>query len=128
LWSRIHLIPFALKFTNEPRQDNERKRDPYLAERLQVKASGILAWLVRGCLAWQKEGLQPPDKVKAATEGYRKSEDLIGQFLEERCLLSAAASVKAGELYKAYKEWCEEMGHMAISGTEFGKSMRERFE
>ncbi|HQN18497.1 MAG TPA: phage/plasmid primase, P4 family, partial [Syntrophobacteraceae bacterium] len=60
LWQRVHLIPFALSFVDEPHQANERKRDPYLIERLRAESSGILAWLVRGCLAWQREGLRPP--------------------------------------------------------------------
>lgn len=127
LWQRVHLIPFTLSFVDEPHQANERKRDPYLIERLRAESSGILAWLVRGCLAWQREGLRPPDTVKAATEDYRRDEDLLGHFISECCLLSEAASVKAGQLYKAYQSWCEEMGHRPISGTRFGKEMKERF-
>lgn len=128
LWQRVHLIPFALSFVDEPRRENERRRDPQLTERLKAEASGILSWLVRGCLTWQIEGLKPPDKVKGATEEYRMDEDLIGHFLGERCLVSAAASIRAGELYKAYQSWCEEMGHRPISGTRFGKDMKERFQ
>jgi len=79
-------------------------------------------------LAWQREGLRPPDTVKAATEDYRRDEDLLGHFITERCLISAAASVKAGQLYKAYQLWCEEMGHRPISGTRFGKDMKKRFK
>ncbi len=36
------------------RHDNERKKDPLLKETLRREASGILAWLVHGCLAWQQ--------------------------------------------------------------------------
>lgn len=57
LWQRVHLIPFTLSFVDNPTGPNERRRDPYLAERLRAEASGILAWLVRGCLAWQRDGL-----------------------------------------------------------------------
>ncbi len=127
LWQRVHLIPFALSFVDEPRRENERRRDPQLTERLRAESSGILAWLVRGCLDWQRDELKPPDTVKAATEQYRQDEDLLGHFIGECCLISAAESVKAGQLYKAYQSWCEEMGHKPISGTRFGKEMKERF-
>ena len=94
LWARIHLIPFILSFVDEPRQENERKRDPYLAERLHAEASGILAWLVRGCLAWQREGLKPPDMVRAATEEYREGEDDIARFISECCVVGNGLFVK----------------------------------
>lgn len=103
LWQRVHLIPFTLSFVDNPTGPNERRRDAYLSERLCAEASGILAWLVRGCLAWQREGLKPPDTVMVATEQYRQDEDLMGHFINECCLISAAASVRAGQLYKAYQ-------------------------
>lgn len=128
LWQRVHLIPFCPSFVDNPTRPNERKRDPYLAERLRAEASGILGWLVRGCLAWQREGLKPPDTVRVATEQYRQDEDLLGHFINECCVISAAASVRAGQLYKSYQGWCETMGHKPISGTRFGKDMKERFQ
>ena len=42
---------------------------------------GILNWAIAGCLAWQQVGLAPPAKVQAATESYRKEQDVIGQFI-----------------------------------------------
>lgn len=75
LWRRVLLIPFELSFVVNPQKPNERKADLNLAEKLRNERPGILAWLVRGCLAWQKQGLNPPEIVKAATADYRDSED-----------------------------------------------------
>lgn len=127
-WERIHLIPFKLSFVDEPSKDFERQRDPDLADKLKAEAPGILAWIVRGCLEWTYQGLNPPGTVKVATADYRKDEDIIGHFISDRCVLRDDAEIKAGELYKAYQKWCEEMGHKAMNGTRFGREMKERFD
>ena len=127
-WERIHLIPFTLSFVDEPKKDFERQRDPDLPEKLKEEASGILSWLVRGCLEWTYKGLNPPECVKAATRDYRKDEDILGHFISDRLNLRDGAETKAGELYNAYQKWCEEMGHKPINGTRFGKEMRGRFD
>ena len=47
---------------------------------------GILAWAVRGCLAWQEaDSLREPAAVVEATQGYRDEMDTLAQFLEECC-------------------------------------------
>ena len=127
-WKRIHLIPFNTSFVDSPQKPFERQVDHKLTEKLKAEAFGVLAWLVRGCLEYQRIGLKPPQTVIAATEAYRHDEDLIGQFLEARCELDPNAQVKGGELYKAYREWAEEMGMRPISQKFFGVEMKKRFD
>lgn len=128
LWQRINLIPFNMSFVDEPKAKNERIADHDLPKKLKAEASGILAWLVRGCLAFQAEGLNPPAAVRNATDEYRHDEDIIGHFINDSCLQGLNVEVKGGELYAAYKEWAEENGHRAISGTRFGREMKQRFD
>jgi putative DNA primase/helicase len=105
IWERIHLIPFNLRFIDNPRAPNERKADHDLLEKLKAEASGILAWLVRGCIQWKTEGLNPPDIVKVATSEYRAYEDDIGQFIKETCVLRDDASESMGCIYRKYENW-----------------------
>ncbi len=128
IWDRLILIPFVNRFVDNPSGANEYKRDRDLQEKLQAESPGILAWLVRGYLAWQKEGLTPPAQVKAATESYRESEDTLGQFISDCCLESDKAEVKAGELYEAYKKWCDTNNVSPLSGRSFGDRMTKRFD
>ncbi len=128
IWKRVKLIPFTLSFIDNPSKKNERKADKGLQDRLEAEASGILAWLVRGTLEWQEKGLNPPAVVETATTDYRKENDLISQFIDEKCLLAPHAKIKAGKFYEAYKSWCNEMGHAAFSGTRFGINAKELFE
>ncbi len=128
LWHRIHRILFTMSFVSEPATDNERKADQELPARLQEEAPGILAWLVRGALEYQRTGLQPPEAVRAATLEYRQDEDIIGHFLQDRCIEGASYKVRSAELYEAYQGWCKANGHHAMTGTRFGKEMRQRLD
>src|SRR6516162_2295210 len=51
------------------------ERDPYLAEKLKKEWSGILQWMVDGCIEWQRDRLKPPEAVVAATNDYLEAED-----------------------------------------------------
>ena len=129
LWARLHLIPFTQAFVEHPvKGQNEFKADPNLLDKLKSEAPGILAWLVRGCLEWQRQGLNPPEAVKSATANYRKDEDLIGQFISEGCVAMPHARVKAGELLEAYVKWCDEGGLKPLSRNKFANQMLDRFD
>jgi putative DNA primase/helicase len=78
-WRRIHLIPFTRSFTHNP--------DLTLKDKLRAEAPGILARAVRGCLAWQREGLNPPEVVLGATATYRTDSMPLARFLEARCVV-----------------------------------------
>jgi putative DNA primase/helicase len=128
LWERILLIPFDVRFVDNPKGQNERKADHELLDKLKLEAPGILAWLVRGCLLWQRDGLNPPDCVKAATREYQKEEDLIERFLNDRCLIGPTYEIQAGILYKIYQTWADEMGLKPMTGIRFGKEILQRFD
>lgn len=128
LWKRIFLIPFTQSFVDDPKAPNERLADPYLSDKLKAEAPGILAWLIRGCLAWQREGLNPPAIVRAATDEYRQDEDVIGKFIEERLIQNKDNSAKAGALYQSFKQWCEENGMHPVTSKRFGVEMKSRFD
>ncbi|HLG79132.1 MAG TPA: phage/plasmid primase, P4 family [Ktedonobacteraceae bacterium] len=128
-WSRACLIEFGIRFVDHPQTPNERQADPTLKAKLKEERSGILAWLVRGCLAWQHQGLAIPSFIRLATEKYRDEEDKILQFIRECCLVQADAYVKASALYEAYKEWCKDNQFgSGMNATLFGNEMSKRFE
>jgi len=128
IWDRVNLIPFTLRFVDEPTEANDRKRDPFLPDKLKAEAPGILAWLVRGCLEWQKSRLNPPSIVKETTAEYRKDEDILGSFLEEMTYIDVNSKVKAGELYKAYERWALSNGYKPIGGKKFGERISKIYK
>ena len=100
LWRRIMLTPFTQKFEGA-------KCDNTLREKLRHPAemAGVFRWLVDGCLAWQKNGLQPPDEVIQATTDYRNENDVLGDWLEENCIIGNYVTGKIADLYKNFEEW-----------------------
>jgi putative DNA primase/helicase len=105
-WERVHVVPFGLQFVNrEPSADTERRSDLGLRQKLEQEASGILAWLVRGCLEWQRIGLYPPEKVRAAIQRYRQEEDILQDWIDDRCTLDRYAETPASKLYANFADW-----------------------
>lgn len=119
IWRRIRLIPFTRQFVGEA-------ADPNLLDTLRGEAEGILAWAVRGCVAWLRDGLGNPGAVRDATEAYRMEQDVVGQFLADCTRTGEGLTVRAAALYAAYKDWCEKNGEKAMSGTAFGRRMADR--
>jgi phage/plasmid-associated DNA primase len=109
---RLHLIPFTVTIPPE-------RRDGQLTEKLLAERDGILAWAVQGCLAWQREGLNPPPIVQAATEEYFGAEDALGRWLQERCVREANAKSLTAEPFSDWKQWAESAGEFVGSQRRF---------
>jgi P4 family phage/plasmid primase-like protien len=119
IWRRLKLIPFAVSVEGD--QDDKK-----MPEKLRQELPGILAWCVRGCLAWQENGLDEPDSVKEATKVYRQEQDVLASFLEEHTVQGPQYRVKCGDLYTRYKQEAESGNEFVLSLTAFGEMMRER--
>jgi putative DNA primase/helicase len=119
IWRRLKLIPFTVAVEDED-------ADKAMPEKLQAEYSGILAWCVRGCLAWQAKGLGEPAEVAEATAKYRVEQDLLGRFIEEWCFVGAALTAKAGTLYEHYVKWAESGHERVMTQTAFGRAIQER--
>jgi len=119
IWRRILLIPFEVCIPPE-------EQDGHLKDKLAAELPGILAWAVRGCLEWQRQGLQPPPEVLCATEDYRQQMDVLGQFISDCCCLGPKLTAGSSLLYAVYKEWCEKAGEHVRSQRWLGMQLRDR--
>jgi putative DNA primase/helicase len=105
---RLRLIPFTRRFT-------DAEQDKTLPDKLRAEAPGILAWLVRGCLDWQRHGLPAPAQVTDATADYITGEDVLGAWLAECCVTDDKGDTeRAAALYSDYKSWCERTGERHV--------------
>lgn len=119
IFDRFHLIPFDFRVPDD-------QVDKTLEAKLLAESSGILNWLMAGCMAWQQSGLKPPQTVTEATEQYRVEMDQIGSFFADRCVIQSDAKATATSLYSAYKAWCEINGEKAVASNWFGRQLAER--
>ncbi len=116
IWRRIRLVPFGVVIP-------DAEQDKTLPEKLKAEAPGILAWCVRGCLEWQRNGLGCPPEVQAATDGYRQEQDSLAQWMGDCCILEPSASARAAELLASYRN---HSGDDRTTLTAFGKMLTER--
>jgi putative DNA primase/helicase len=119
IWRRIRLIPFNQQFKGN-------KRDAELPEKLKAELPGILAWAVRGCLEWQRDGLGRPKTVLEATTEYRRESDQVGRFLSERCVSGKEHSVSGNALYSAYVQFCQQQGEKFLANNQFAEQIAKR--
>lgn len=105
LWARLRCIDFPFSFIAEPVEEHDRKADENLEDDLRDEAAGILASLVRGCLLWRRDGLNPPESVKMDTELWRRSEDQLADFLDECCDESEGLRSGSTEMYVVFANW-----------------------
>ena len=144
-WERIKVIEFPLSFVKRPKRHDEegnelppdlekhqRLVDPGLMEKLKAESSGILAALVRGCLEWQRQGLNPPRKIVEDSLKYRRQEDDIQDFIDQCCRVDPAdpdCKTTAKELYGRYRIWWEEVATTKPMGIKkWGNLMSQKFE
>lgn len=121
IWRRIYLIPFTVQIP-------DHMVDKSLKYKLRDEMPGILKWMADGCAMWQREGLNPPLSVQSAGKDYQHEMDVISRFVDECCERSGYETVRAADLYAAYKRWATENNEYCMSSTRFGKEIGGRFE
>lgn len=111
VWSRIRVVQWESNFG----RSRDRDRDATLAS----EAPGVLAWPVRGCLAWQRDGLTEPEAVIRAALAYRQAEDTFARFAADaRLVFAKHLSIPAKALSEMLDDW---------SATEGLKPLRRDF-
>lgn len=115
---RLHLVPLTF-VPSVP--------DISLPDALHLELPGILAWAIDGCLAWQREGLNPPRAVQNATDEYFADQDLIGQWIEERCDRESAACTASSTLYADWAMWAGQRGERPRGEKWFSPALQRHF-
>ncbi len=117
---RFNLIPFV----NKPKVKNLQ-----LEEELKAEWPAILRWMIEGCLDWQRNGLVRPDAVVKETDEYFRSQDLLGQWIEDRCDVDKSNpkvwDVKS-KLYASWKTYCERAGEKPNTVKIWKEAMENR--
>ena len=119
IWRRVLFVPFLESIP-------ESERDKHLGSKLEAELSGILNWAIIGCLAWQRDGLNPPERVLDATKQYRVDMDLLAHWLEEECEVASGKQVSSKRLYESYKRWCDMGSIKPLSQLAFHRKMEAR--
>lgn len=124
LWRRMRVAPFVHQVPAD-------QTDIGLKARLRDEAGeAIIAWLVAGCLAWQREGLGTCAAVQEATAAYREEMDPLHDWLEECCEVDPGKDWfgASAALFASYLQWAERVGERRpLSLKAWGEQMTRRF-
>lgn len=115
---RIRIIEFNRHFSAEE-QDKNLKYEFQEPKAMQ----GIFSWLVEGYFLYKRFGLTMPPDMQKIVNQYEKDNDLVLQFLEERCKRQKGKFTQNKDLYNAYKIWCKSNGYWVCSAKKFNAGM-----
>lgn len=121
VWRRLRLLPYTQAFTAE-----NGRIDKGLDEALENEMHGILAWLVSGATRWHRDGLGMCPEVARASADYRNEEDMLGQFIGERCELAPGFDTPVAALYASYSAWARDNGAFVMSKKRLVGDLVER--
>jgi len=103
--SRMRAIPFINSYRG---MEDRALKNKLLSEE---NRRGIAATLVRGAMAWYRQGLGPaPASIVENTQQMRSLSDSLGRWMTDACVMDAAAESTARELHAAYTMWCDDEG------------------
>ena len=119
IWRRFAIVPWPVSIPPE-------RRDPLLRERITREAPGLLNWLVQGCIAWNRDGLQIPEACRAVTNDFRQESDELADFIGEALSKDPERYCLKGEVYLAYKRWAEEGGLRRKTKRQLSTALQER--
>lgn len=111
---RLKVIEFNKHFS-QSEQDKTLKTLFHSEEAMP----GIFTWLTVGLLNYKREGLSMSSGLRKVVAEYEKDNDLVLQFLEEKCEKIELGGTKAKYLYDAYKIWCKSGGYYVCSVKKF---------
>ena len=113
VWNRIRVIPYEATFCDDApdtldQQILEKRfpKDRQFADKIPGMVEAFAYLLLERRKKTRKHF--EPAKVKMATEGYRKKNDIYRQFIEESIIDDAKKKISLLELYTSFKEWFKE--------------------
>lgn len=131
IWRRFKLIPFGHTITEAERID-----DTEIVARIQREEGAILAWMVRGAMAWYANGKKLPEcsAVRSGIEELRQEADIVGAFISQVCDVDKSATqgmyVRKDLLWVLWQYWTkfnnEKAGH-GMTRIAFAKALATRF-
>jgi len=113
---RFNIVPFVHRPADPDRE---------LEKKLEAEWPGILRWMVDGCLDWLANGLKPPSAVREATDEYFQSQDIIGRWLCERCIIDPGLTSKPGALLTDCREWAGANGETPPAPPQFRSAVEK---
>lgn len=113
-WRRIRVIEHKSKFVEfpNPRNPNEFLMDPEIVDKFDRWADMFISMLIYHHSTIDPKNILEPREVKNSTEGYKKNNDIIGQFVGEKMQVDEESTdrISINKVYNDFKGWVSNSG------------------
>jgi len=106
-WRRIRVVEFTSKFVEHPAKPKEFPMDPELSDKFERWADTFISMLIDHHKSINPKNIDEPVEVRIATEGYKKNNDIIGQYISEKMVADEARTerVLLNKVFVDFKVW-----------------------
>jgi P4 family phage/plasmid primase-like protien len=116
IWRRLRIIECELSLP-------ENKKDHYLEKSLLKEIDGIFLWMLDGLKLFKNEGLDMTSRMYEDVQQFKKSEDMIGRFIDECLYISIDNRISAKLVYETFCTW---QGKNPIPFSDFLRKMEHK--
>jgi putative DNA primase/helicase len=100
--------------------------DPAMGDKLVAEVEGVLVHAVNGLRRLLERGhFDLPKSVVKANGEYRARLDTVQTFVEDCCTVGPERWVSKVDLYRWYREWAKESGHLPMSRPTFNQRLQD---
>ena len=108
--------------------DGADKNENLKYEIAEKELDGIFGWSLQGLKRLrERHHFELTKEMDIDIEQYRKENNAVLLFVEEKCSVYKDLEISKDVIYKAYREWCEEGGYKSFSKSNFGRELKREF-
>ena len=108
-WRRIRVIEFTSRFVDKPDPSKQREFpiDPDITDKLDRWADTFISMIIDHHKRLDPRNIEEPLEVRIATEGYKKNNDIIGQFIVDRVVHddTTTEKIQLTKFFTEFKGW-----------------------
>ncbi len=131
-WRRLRVVPFEMKFVDNPREPNERKINRKIKEELPYWKDALMSILIKRFKNYKINGLLEPSKVTEFTAEYQKDSDIYFEFIDYFLFKTDNNNdvIDIVGLHNLFKNWFKEGNpeKRSINKKEFRKQLAEKIK
>lgn len=114
---RFRLVPF---------QNKPKTVDKLLEHKLRNELPGIFRWMIEGCIKWKIYGLEPPKSITEATDSYFSEQDILQQWIDERCEFDADSKCETTLAFLDWQKFATDAGEFVGKKKDLTGRLRKK--
>ena len=126
-WRRVRVVPFEMKFVDNPIELFERKKINNLDDLMIEWKSAFMSLLIEKYQKYIKYGINEPEKVLIQTNEYQKNSDIFSEFINEKLIFLDDNSnyVIDKQMWETFKEWQRDTNRVSTKKINKGDVISE---